>query len=291
MKVLGANYGGRDCTAIIARKVRANTLIIRSNNSIVGDPAPGMAKTLHIVLDVDGKTVVKNVPEGELLIYPEITNDKLGIFYSNNNDPSIYDAIRASLASIKVAAEGKADIMTCMWHPEPMNPFQEYMAWTHSSSHLNQLLQIMQLLYTARSYHPYKYVSFLEHDVLYPEGYFDYPEFEPGIMMTNMNYMGMNKDGYQYLGQRDEPFHQVTMRFEDAITHCESILPNALVTNAGMIEPQKLKREQWLCKHPAIHINHSKHFTSHYNVYKKDDLFQNHDYWGGHYSWQNLFPK
>lgn len=288
MKVLAADYEGRDCTSVVANKVRGNLLVVRSNNDLVGDPAYGRKKTLHITLEVDGKIIKKEVPEGELLVYPKITNDRLGIFYSNNHEPSIYPAIRASLASIKIAAEGKADIMTCMWRSEPTNPFQEYMAWTHSSSHLNQLLQIMQLLYTARECHEYKYVSFLEHDVLYPEGYFDYPEFDPGIMMTNMNYMGLNKKGYQSLGQRDEPFHQVTMRFDDAIKHCEAILPNALIKNAGMIEPQKLIRKQWQCIHPSIHINHGKHFTSHFRVYIEGKEFTYHDYWGDHSNYVHL---
>jgi hypothetical protein len=223
------------------------------------------------------------------LIFPKTKSNKLGIFYSNNNNSKIFPAIQASLESIRVAALDKADIMTCMWQSEPKNPFVEHLAWTKTSSHLNQLLQIMQLLYTAREVGVYDYVSFLEHDVLYPEGYFDFPEFEHGIVYTNMNYKGINKDGYQPLGQRDEPFHQMTMRFNDAIKHCESILPNALVTNSGNIESDKVVRKQWKCKNSAIHINHGLHFTSHYNVYKKNNLYTNDPYWGDHSKWQYLF--
>jgi len=168
-----------------------------------------------------------------------------------------------------------------MWQHEPQNPFPEFIAWTHTSSHLNQLLQVMQLLYQAKEIGKYEYVSFLEHDVLYPEGYFDFPDFEEGIVITNMNYMGINADGFQPLGQRDEPFHQMTMRFEEAIKHCESILANALIRNAGLIEPQNIIRKQWECINPAIHVNHGKHFTSHFSIYRKD-IFNTHEYWGEH---------
>lgn len=289
MKIIKATYGGKDCTNLIQLKVKDGKLIVRANNDIIGDPSIGKLKTLDVTLELDGKTINESISEGNLLIVPKPKTNKLGIFYSNNNNSKIFPAIQASLESIRVAALGKADIMTCMWNNEPKNPFIEYIAWTKTSSHLNQLLQIMQLLYAAREVGTYDYVSFLEHDVLYPEGYFDFPEFENGVVYTNMNYKGINKDGYQLLGQRDEPFHQMTMRFNDAIKHCESILPNALVTNSGNIEANEIIRKQWKCKNSAIHINHGLHFTSHYNVYKKKDLYTNDPYWGEHSKWKYLF--
>jgi len=290
MKIIKATYGGKDCTEVVAGKVRGNSLILHSNNSIIGDPSVGTVKYLNVEAEIDGRVVKESVKEGGLLVLPKTSKDRIGIFYSNNHNPAIYGAINASLESIKVAAEGKADIYTCMWKSMPDNPFIEYIAWTQTSSHLNQLLQIMQLLYSARQVNPnYKYVSFLEHDVLYPEGYFDFPEFNDGEIYTNMNYMGMNKTGYQPLGQRDEPFHQMTMRMDDAIKHCERILPNALIVNSGMIESQTMTRKQWNAVNPAIHINHGFHFTSHYNVYKKTGIFQAHPYWGNHDKWKYLF--
>jgi hypothetical protein len=70
------------------------------------------------------------------------------------------------------------------------------------------------------------------------------------------------------------------MRFDEAIEHCESILPNALIRNAGSIDkPQNLIMKQWYCTNPSIHINHGEHFTSHYSIYTKD-IFTNHEYWG-----------
>ena len=289
INIIKATYGGKDCTKEVANRVRGNSLALRSNNDIIGDPMVGTRKTLEIQLEDGGIHHYLSAKEGNLIIYPQEKHERLGIFYSNNNTESIYPAIRASLASIKKAAEGVADIYTCMWKHDKENPFPEYIAWTQTSSHLNQLLQIMQLLYSAREIYPYKYVSFLEHDVLYPEGYFDYPELKEGEILTNMNYMGMNRNGFQTRGQDDEPFHQMTMNFNEAIKHCEAILPNALVTNSGLIESQNMKRSQWICKNPAVHINHGRHFTSHYNVYRKGSERNTNSYWGDFEQYKYLF--
>lgn len=290
MIILSANYGDQDCTNEIKSLVKNNVLFVLASNSIIGDPRQGFIKYLTVQADINGEIVTKTVKEGDVLVLPTPVNERIGIFYSNNITPKINSAIDASLQSIYKASKNKADIYTCMWRKQPNNPFIEYIAWTNTSSHLNQLLQVMQLLYSAKRANPnYKYVSFLEHDVLYPQGYFDYPEFEEGVIYTNMNYMGMNQSGYQKLVQRDEPFHQMTMRFTDAIKHCESILENALVLNSGLIEPQKMTRKQWECINPSIHINHGHHFTSHYNVYSKTNVDKHHPYWGDHDEWKYLF--
>jgi len=287
MQILSATYGGVDCLHRVKSKVKGDRLIIMANNDIIGDTSPGYRKSLVVRFDTETITV----EEGGLLVYPSTNNDRLGIFYSNNINPKINNAIVASLKSIEKAAEEKADILTCMWRNEPENPFPEYICWTHTYSHLNQLLQVMQLLYVARDINDYKYVSFLEHDVLYPEGYFDYPNVNEGEVITNMNYMGICKDGFQSVPTKHEPFHQMTMRFDEAITHCESILANALVNNSGLIEPQvgNIIRTKWECKNPSVHINHGHHFTSHYSIYSSTDLSKTDPYWGNHDNYLQLF--
>jgi hypothetical protein len=281
-----ATYGGVDCTDKIQSIVVNNNLVVRANNDIIGDPLVGQTKYLEIQFE-DG--FVANIKEGDTFVYPESTNRKLGIFYSNNNNHKIWPAIYKSLDTIKEASEGVADILVCTWEPMPNVPFYQINSWYKSQSHLNQLLQIMQCLYTAKTMGKYDYVSFLEHDVMYPKGYFDYPEFAKGWVTTNMNYGGICRDGWQQRNQNDEPFHQMTMHLDDAITHCLEILPNALVTNSGMIETQTLKRSQWMSQNEAIHINHGVHFTSHNSIYKKDNLIKNHPYWGEYDKYKNLF--
>jgi hypothetical protein len=281
MKLIQANYGGVDCTDQVKRKINGDKLIIKVCNDIIGDPIPGTVKYFTVTYEIDGVEKTETWAEGTICSLPKTESKRLGIFYSNNNHPVIFPTIKQSLDSIAVAAEGKADIITCMWKPFNGNPFQEIISWYQSQSHLNQLLQIMQCLYTAREIKEYDYVSFLEHDVLYPEGYFDYPDFNEGEIYTNMNYMGVNKDGWQQRKQNDEPFHQMTMRFKSAIEHCENIIPNALVRNAGMIESQTVTRKQWESIHPAVHVNHGYHFTSHNSIYGTP-VPELQPYWGNH---------
>lgn len=287
MIISRATYGDVDCTDVVRTRVKNGSLILRADNNIIGDTRVGHVK--YLVVEIDG--ITHTVQEGETLIYPKSSNRKLGIFYSNNTNPETFPAIRASLKSIEKASQGKADILTCMWNREPENPFPEYLAWTKTVSHLNQLLQILQLLYVARQVNEYDTVSFLEHDVLYPEGYFDYPEVLPGTVITNMNYIGLNRDGWQEVPVKHEPFHQMTMRFDEAIKHCESILENALVTNSGLIEPQipNIVRNKWNCANSAVHVNHGGHFTSHFSIYSKTDIREHDPYWGYYGDYSNLF--
>jgi len=289
LKVIKATYGGEDCTGLIQSKIKGDRLILRADNNLIGDTMPGVVKTLQITGEYEGESFVSTTKEGSLLTLPKTKLNRLGIFYSNNNNHSIWPAIEKSMDTIKKAADGKADIVSCMWNPMPNNPFHQLNSWYTSQSHLNQLLQIMQCLYSAKEMGQYDYVSFLEHDVMYAEGHFDYPDFERGEVLTNMKYGGINKEGWQLRGQDDEPFHQMTMQFDDAIEHCLSILPNALRTNSGMIETQKLKRIQWNSPNESIHINHGVHFTSHNSIYKKTDTYLNHPYWGEHSEYLHLF--
>lgn len=289
MKIIGATYGGQDCTSQIQALVVDDRLIVYANNSIIGDPCVNKIKQLEITYQDEDDIKTISVSENMYVSIPQSKNKRLGIFYTNNNNAKISPAIIESLNSIKIASDGKADIITSVWHRIADNPFNQYEAWTRTSSHINQLLQIMQLLYVARSTGNYDYVSFLEHDVLYPEGYFDYPDFNSGIILTNMNYGGLCKDGWQQRKQGDEPFHQMTMRFDDAIQHCMNILPNALQHNSGLIEPQDMQRTQWQCNNEAIHINHGYHFTSHFSIYDSANLKVEHTYWGNHQKYAYLF--
>ena len=289
LKISKATYGGEDCTKLIQSKIKGDRLVLRADNNLIGDVMPGVVKYLQLTGKYEGEAFSESVKEGNLITLPKTKLNRLGIFYSNNNNHTIWPAIQKSLDTIKIAAEGKADIVTCMWNPMPENPFHQLQSWYTSQSHLNQLLQIMQCLYAAKEMGGYEYVSFLEHDVMYAEGHFDYDEFESGQVLTNMNYGGLCKTGWQEKGQSDEPFHQMTMRFDDAIKHCLDILPNALVTNSGMIETQTLKRIRWESPNQSIHINHGVHFTSHNSIYKKTDIYPGHPYWGEYNEYLHLF--
>lgn len=285
MNITKATYGGVDCLSEIKDLVKSNQLIVRANNSIIGDPMSGVVKYLE--LELDGTTY--RVKEGDTFVYPKSNTNRLGVWYSN--DTNTHPAIKKSLESIQTAAKDVADIITCPWVPIHGNPFHEVYGWNRTSSHLTQLLQILQCIYVAKSIGDYKYISFLEHDVMYGEGYFSYPEFDRGEVWTNMNYGGINSTGWQRRGQHDEPMHQMTLRMEDAVEHFHAILGNALVTNNGNIEPQLLTRKQWESPAESIHINHGSHFTSHYTIYQKHNTYKTHPYWGEHDLFTHLFTN
>jgi len=289
MNIIKATYGGKDCTEQVKRLVCDDRLIVKASNDIIGDPAVNTLKQLVVEYEHDGQYLKAIAVEGGYVSIPTAKYNRLGIFYTNNNNAKTSPTIAQSLVTIKKAAEGKADILTSVWQRIDDNPFQQFEAWTKTSSHLNQLLQIMQLLYIARSTGKYEYVSFLEHDVLYPEGYFDYCDFEQGQIFTNMNYGGLCRNGWQRRKQNDEPFHQMTMRFDDAIKHCEAIIPNAIQHNSGLIEPQNMVRKQWECENEAIHVNHGMHFTSHNTIYDSVSTYKDHNYWGSYKKFDSLF--
>lgn len=288
MNIIHATYGGQLITDILNQKISGNHLLLKVDNDICGDPNPGIVKDLIIRWDHDGSEHAGTWKEHTICSIPKSNHKRLGIFYSNNNEPRTFPTIELALKRIELAATDKADVLTCVWNPIHSNPFSEVISWYRQSAHLTQVLQILQLLYMAREIGLYDYVSFLEHDCLYGEGVFDYPEFNEGTILCNMHYMGLCLDGWQQRGQNDKPFSQITMRFNDAIKHFEAILPNAIVRNSGLVEPQ-IEMQEWYSLYPTIHVNHGFHFTSHYSIYKKDRFDTEIAYWGKAQNYSHLF--
>jgi hypothetical protein len=292
MKIIKATYGGVDVSEKLQSCVKNNKLFVRADNNLFGDTNAGVLKYLDVELEYNGEIHKSSTEENKMLIFPKNDIKKLGIFYSDNFDTNIRSCILASLQSIEKAALNKADIITNMWWPEPENPFLEIISTSQSRSHLNQVLQILQLLFTAQTIKNYEYVSFLEHDVLYAEGYFDYNHFDEDYII-NTNYIGMRKEGFQSVRQNDKPTSQITMKFDFALNHFLKILPNALMRNAGSLEPHwsdsiKYSFKVYKALNPNIHINHGRHFTSHFDCFYHD-YQQNNDYWGNITKYNDLF--
>lgn len=264
-----AIYGGKDVADILRANIKNDELTLKVGNHLFGDPEPGKIK----YLDVKYNNQFIKIKENGYLKLPTTEKNKLGIWYSNNNvDVVVYESLQ-SLRKFK----NKADILTCVWRPVKDNPFYESIAMTQTSNHLNIIIQILQLLYVAKETGKYKYVSFLEHDVLYPDGYFDFPDFETGVM-TNMNYKGICERGFQEKTANHEPLHQMTMILDEAIIHFESLIKEAIRTGNVLVEPNP-NRKQWRCINPAVHVNHGKHFTSHFSIYSKETN-PSDPYWG-----------
>jgi len=292
MKIVKATYGGIDVSEKLINQIKNDKILIRVGNDIFGDTKVGVLKDLEVEFYHDGVLHTKTVQENKYFIFPETSTDKLGIFYSDNIDNNIRPCILASLNSINKSSSGKADIITNMWRKEPENPFLEIISTAQSRSHLNQVLQILQLLFVSQQIKPYKYVSFLEHDVLYAENYFDYEDFDEDYII-NTNYIGMKEQGFQSIRQNDKPTSQITMKFDFALNHFLKILPNALMHNHGSLEPHwsnsiKFTFKSYASKNPNIHVNHGRHFTSHFDCFYHD-YQQTNPYWGNIEKYQYLF--
>jgi len=295
MKIVKAIYGPKDVTQHIASIFKNESLNIYVSNDIFGDTNHGVLKKLIVEFD-DGSKLEAN--ENEFLIYPKIFDERIGIFYTNNNDTRKEKALYASLKSLAISSEKKARIITSVWNKIPENPFCEIISQTKNSNHLNQVLQILHLLYFVRKNSTnVKYVSFLEHDCLYPEEYFEYDDFECDSI-SNINYIGLCSSGWQPKNGAARATSQVTMKFTSAIKHFENILPNALLKNSGSLEPWyskengftllNWKNKDWFCKNPSVHINHGYAFTSHFQTFQKV-FSESNEYWGDYSEYAYLF--
>jgi len=146
-------------------------------------------------------------------------------------------------------------------------------------------LQVLKLLLTAQELGRYEYVFFLEHDVLYPEGYFDIEPFSEDVL-SNTNYIGLCEGGFQARRpHHQQPLHQLVMRLPAAIEHFTSCIPHALTRGSIELEPYG---RTWTMREsgtPAVHINHGRHFTSHFTLYSHDEMENCHPYWGPAVSW------
>lgn len=294
LEILSASYGNVDCTNEIKRRLgNKNILTINVNNSIIGDTMPGVVKYLTIDYIWCGIKKTISIQENKILHIPVTNNKKLGIFYTNNGDIQDQKVILKSLEILFKIKTDDVDIITSVWYPIHQNPFPEFLSPYKLKTHLNQVLQILQLLYIADSIGDYQTVSFLEHDVLYPEGYFDYPNFNKSEVLNNLNYGGLNKVGWQKLLQKDQPLHQMTMYLDDAILHFNSLLKNAIITNSGCPEPDKnkFKRITWNSNYRPIHINTKRGFTSHWATYECGKEMKQDPYWGDFVDYLDLFTN
>lgn len=217
----------------------------------------------------------------------------LGIWYSNNAAPPTM--LGDSLASIATAAwhtSHDVRIVTCPWLPIQGNPFQEAIAKFKSGpAHLNIARQQQQAIAAALARDPdWKpdAVSFLEHDVLYPPGYFDRVgdalSMNPAAtVVSHKDYIGLNATGWLATVQRHEPLHQLTVRYDFAIANlaraeqeavggiCE-LEPDphhryegqaAIPLNPDRSRWHRIEPDPGIGFAPSVHVNNPGRLTSH----------------------------
>ena len=256
-----------DVTQIV-KKMSSNFIV---SNDIFEDPEPFSVKYL-IVNDC---ILIK---EGSIFLldyfYRSNVSDRLGIFYTNNNiDIDILTKVLNTLSLYT----NEIDIITCAWQKITNNNFYNINSLSKNSTHFNIVSQILQCLFLAKIYNKgYKYVSFLEHDVLYSIDHFRYDEFDENVI-CNMNYCGLNKCGYSELKYQEFALHQMTMKFEFAIQYFSQILLKYLAGEYNSVEPNIDKK---IVKDitQSVHIKHGKNFTNHYDVFS-ENYFDTHPLW------------
>lgn len=289
MKIKSAFYGSRDQKrgADVTDRLRSlqsvgGRLLVQASNSLVGDPAPNEEKQLIISAEIDGEPRQWYLPEHSWGLYPSSETRELGLFYTNNASPLWL--LNHVMPQIAKAAAGKIDVLASAWHPLDACPFPQISSPYREASHLTIALQILSLLEIAAQVGSYTRVWFLEHDVLYPEGYFDAPPLRSeNEVLANWNYRGLCATGWQFKMQNDEPLHQMAMDFSFARNHFRQVVVECLKrSDKVMLEPStKIRRDTKL---PAVHVNHGNHFTSHFNVYSKNTVAML-PYWGEWSTW------
>jgi hypothetical protein len=277
--IYGSSKGQKDVTAEARGLVKdAERALFYVSNGPFGDPCPYDKKQLSFTYEHGGIEKHIIVDENKLLVAPESTNRSLGIWYTNNDvEPWV---LRNSLHQLHKARG--VDILTCPWHPIAGNPFPERLFPYRQGSHLSICLQILSMLSLARVVKVYDRVFFLEHDVLYPEDYFDMPEI-PNPLMVNDRYIGMSMHGYQMDKDDHEPLHQMVMGHEFALRHFHTLLDSYLRGDGMNLEPED-KRVRRHTKTPAIHVNHGRHLTSHFATYRPATVVDA-PYWGVYNQW------
>ena len=293
----------KDVTDIVQQIVRTNQLLRVSNQAMNVDPAKGQAKELVIYytnyspLNKETITTTKSFIHEEILqefsfIYlPEIKTNRLGIPYTNaTEDPQLH-----CLKSVLQELEKLQDlfIITSVWQSVPTNTFLEIQSPYKVLSNQNIAFQILQLLGIARNLHNFKYVSFLEHDVLYSQSHFDFQDFDEEYIV-NENHIGMEREGFTSKGLSPTPLFAQTLQFNFALEHFSQQVLNYIThpeKNYEDIgnEPNLAPHLKYSSKDPIIHVNHGAHFTSHFETYPKDNLHQVEPYWGSFEMMKEIF--
>jgi hypothetical protein len=212
----------------------------------------------------------------------------LGCWYSNNGiNQQILTASLRSIEKAVLASDVPVHVKTCTYSKPPDSSFTNYLAHCQMASHLGIAMQILRLILEADSegMH-YDIVCFLEHDVLYPESYFSTVaramENDPASTgVINCGYLGLNQTGWLKIREQQYPMHQTSLRGQYARAHIQRIVEDCIVKGAVALEPDPAKLFKLHGDTPSVHINHGRHFTSHYDTFVKDSGgWLDHPYWG-----------
>ncbi|HVW03109.1 MAG TPA: hypothetical protein VHB77_22300 [Planctomycetaceae bacterium] len=216
----------------------------------------------------------------------------LGLWYSHCgiNRHILLSSLRAIERAVQLSGACRPRVVCCVWEPIADNPFSELIHHHPMANHLGIAMQIARILWEEQAAgRDYDAVCFLEHDVLYPHNYFDltaealrqHPE-APGVF--NHDYIGLNQTGFlKTLDRGEPPLHQLSMRHAFALEHVERLIRECICGGWRIVEPthalSRFAIRPELGIAPAVHINQSKPFTSHFNCFERTGT-PTHPYWG-----------
>jgi hypothetical protein len=298
-----------DVSDALKRQLAATGRVnIRATNQLAGDPAPGQEKSLRVIIQ-DKEFEVR---EGRTFVWPEAKGvDHLVIFYSHVNpqeDKRQGSFVSYCLNHLLDTVPDNVAVRGGLIHSYPIehSKFYNYTPiYREGIGHAMIMQQIYRTLLAARNegLTSLKYVSFAEHDNLYPASHFQFEDFEEDLLI-NTNHIGFTQDGFQKRQENETwPTFSMTMKYDYAVEYFKSRIqwffedPDAF----GLIEPitdfhfENLSIGEWTdltrkgltCTHklreteePILHLWNGRHNTSHFQTYPKDEYLKHNAYWG-----------
>lgn len=280
MKIIGAFYNSLDVTEKV-KKLTETSNTFKVCNEVFGDPEYGKVKEFYCrFINESGTEIVITARENEYVSLQGIVrSDRLAIYYTDNSKPKI---IRKTLGKIVAATHTSNTQLVVSSFQQPEFDTQWIKSLWSESGFPTLNSQLVQAMHHANKIGKYKYISFLEHDVLYPPSYFNYPDFSNHNVLFNKNYIGVCESGYQKYSGHFNALSQLTMRFDFAI----DFFTNQLIERVSgkfpiWIEPIEESMQEYNCPEPSIHIN-KESLTNHKQFFEKIPYSQNDKFWG-HY--------
>jgi hypothetical protein len=279
LDIMSASYGASDVLDKVKNLVAIGANKFKAVPFLLG-VEEGKGRKFKCVYRYKGIEAELEVEEGQEVEIPKKLNDRLGIFYTNNNHEKTINKTLANLASIR-QANPNFDVIVCSQKDIPDCPFKVILSLFKESSIANLIVQVLQALYEAKKLNQYKYVSFLEHDVMYPPGYFEYDDFDTDIL-HNRSYRGVCEKGFQNFGGQFPILSQMTVKIDKAIAYFEICWAKTIrAEHVDSVEPSG--SVTWFYANaPAVHINRPS-LTEHHNFFTINYLDESESYWG-HYS-------
>lgn len=220
----------------------------------------------QILADVNARQA-----DGELQLRKKL--NILGVWYTNNGAP--VPLMQKSLDTIRKAKESSVyDVVVgaCSWAPIPNNPFptayagEDIKKLPGHHAIIKQIDNAWRVAEASRKDWVPDVVCHLEHDVLYPPGYFDrigdaFAAHPNADVVSHLDYIGLNATGWLNVKERHEPLHQLAMRAARAKENLQRAAGECERQGWAYLEPDHARDRRWWVRipyegfAPSVHVN------------------------------------